>query len=114
MSSQTQHILGHHMTAVGNNNLQEVLKNYTNESKIITNSGVVTGLNQIEQYFKAVFKEIPAGSTFELVQQIIDGDIAYIIWKSKSEVAEYLFGTDTFVFAAEKIQTQTVAVYKAV
>ena len=53
----------------------------------------------------------PPGSKFEMIKQIIDGEIAYIVWTLESEQVKVILGTDTFVIRDGKILTQTFAVH---
>jgi ketosteroid isomerase-like protein len=112
MSTTVEQTLMHHLTAFGNNNLDEILKDYTEESVIMTPNGSKKGLAEIREFFKEFFHVIPTGSSFSMNQKIIDGNVAYIAWASKSNIAEIPMGTDTFVFDGDKIQYHTVADFR--
>lgn len=92
----TRAILTHHLTAFGNNDLDEIMKDYTEESEVLTPDGPLKGLAAIRKFFEAFFKAIPTGSAFEMKQLITTGPVAYIAWASESEVAKIPMGTDTF------------------
>mgnify|MGYP003575377874 CR=1 FL=1 len=102
-------ILTHHLTAFGENNLDEILKDYTEQSVILTNEGQIKGLTKIKDFFDELFKLIPTGSVFEMLQFTIVDHVAHIIWKSSSTTATINFGTDTFFLAEGKILFHTVA-----
>lgn len=112
MDTTIEQTLTHHLIAFGNNNLDEIIKDYTEQSVIMTPSGTIKGLTEIRQFFKDFFKVIPRGSHFEMKQKNIEGNVAYIAWASKSKITEIPMGTDTFVFDGDKIQYHTVADYR--
>jgi ketosteroid isomerase-like protein len=105
-------ILIHHLTAFGNNDLDEILKDYTEDSKVFTPSGLLEDLKSIRAFFEAFFAAIPAGSKFEMKQKTIVNHVAYIAWSSESPDIKIPIGTDTFVFENGKIKYHTVADYR--
>jgi pimeloyl-ACP methyl ester carboxylesterase len=113
MNNTTEQILMHHLIAFGDNNLDEILKDYTEQSVILTPNGAIKGLTGIREFFKDFFTVIPTGSSFSMKQKTIEGNIAYIVWSSKSNKAEIPMGTDTFVFDGDKIQYHTVADFRS-
>lgn len=112
MSTTVEQILMHHLIAFGDNNLDEILKDYTEQSIVMTPNGTLKGLAEISTFFKDFFEAIPTGSAFSMQQKIIEGNVAYIAWASKSNKAKIPMGTDTFVFEGDKIQYHTVADYR--
>jgi len=112
MNTTIEQILMHHLVAFGENNIDEILKDYTGQSVIMTPNGTKKGLNEIRSFFKTFFEVIPTGSSFTMKQKTIEGNVAYITWASKSSTTEILMGTDTFVFEGDKIGYHTVADYR--
>lgn len=51
MQNKLEEILIHHLTAFGDNNLEEILKDYTEESVIMTPAGSKKGLSEIREFF---------------------------------------------------------------
>jgi len=109
MNNTVEQTLMHHLIAFGDNNLDEILKDYTDESVIITPNGSIKGLSEIREFFKDFFTVIPTGSSFSMKQKTIVGNVAYILWASESDSTKISLGTDTFVFDGDKIQYHTVA-----
>jgi ketosteroid isomerase-like protein len=105
-------VLMHHLTAFGNNDLDEVVKDYTEESVIMKPDGRIEGLTAIRKFFEDFFAVIPTGSAFGMKQKIIAGNVAYIAWDSESTSTKIPMGTDTFVFDGDKIRYHTVADYR--
>lgn len=108
---KTKEVLTHHLTAFGNNNLDEIMKDYTEQSEVLTQEGHLIGLEAIRKFFEDFFITIPKGSAFEMKQLTVTNNVAYIAWSSKSAVAEIPMGTDTFFFEYDKIRFHTVASY---
>ncbi|HSJ69795.1 MAG TPA: nuclear transport factor 2 family protein [Anditalea sp.] len=112
MDTTTNAILTHHLTAFGNNDLDEIMKDYTEESEVLTPKGPLKGLEEIRKFFEDFFKAIPTGSSFEMKQLTVTGPMAYIAWSSESRVAKIPMGTDTFFMEGDKIKFHTVADYR--
>ncbi len=52
---------------------------------------------------------LPPGSEFNLINQSIEGEVAYVVWSASSEKYDFPIGTDTFVIKDDKIVVQTFA-----
>jgi len=85
---------------------------YTEDAMLITPDSVLRGHTQIREFFRQVFIErLPPGSTtLAISQQVIEGDIAYILWSANSAYYCAPLGTDTFVIRDGKIVAQTCVV----
>lgn len=102
----------HHLTAFGNNDLEEIMKDYTEELLLFTPTGILQGIAAIQQFFADYFIAIPTGSSFKMGQLQVKNNIAYIAWSSNSAIAEIPIGTDTFFLEDNKIKYHTVADYR--
>lgn len=107
----TNEILIHHLTAFGNNDLDEIMNDYTEDSELLTAEGPLRGLSMIRQFFVDYFVTIPSGSMFEMKELTVTGNVAFIVWASDSDVANIPLGTDTFFIEAGKIKLHTVAAH---
>ena len=105
----TKAVLMHHLTAFGDNNLDEIMLDYTEQSTLLCDKGALKGLDTIRQFLEEMFRLIPSGSEFQMKQLTISQQSAHIIWISKSVIAEIPFGTDTFLIEDDKIKVHTVA-----
>ncbi len=110
-SSQTEQVLGHHLQSFGEGNVEAVMEDYTEDSVVITPDGALNGLAEIRPLFEHLLNNVlPPGSTeFEMKQQVIQGEIAYILWAASSGTHNIPLGTDTFVVRDGKIVAQTFA-----
>lgn len=109
--ARTKKVLMHHLTAFGNNDLDEIMKDYTEASEVLTPEGPVKGMDAIRQFFTDYFITIPTGSVFEMKKLIVSGNAAYIVWSSDSPVASIPMGTDSFVLTDDRIMLHTVAAH---
>ena len=65
----------------------------------------------MKQLFEAFFKEFAkAGASFNLIQRVVDAEVAYIRWSAETADNVYELGTDTFFIRNGKIVAQTLAV----
>lgn len=110
MNATPEAVMSHHLKAFAENDLAEIMKDYTDESELWSPQGRVAGLAAIEEFFAQAFGLVPAGqTTFNLTQQIMNDDTVFIAWNTDSPVATVPLETDTFLFKDGKIALQTVA-----
>ena len=109
-SEKTKEVIEHHLSAFGQNDLQGVLSDYTDESIILTPDATIKGLAEIEPFFAGLFEGFPTdGTDFSLDKMTVENEIAYIIWHATTPSLDVPFGTDTFVVEDGKIVRQTFA-----
>lgn len=100
----------HHLEALGNNDLDELMKDYTEHSELWTPNGEMVGLEAISSFFSYAFTLLPKGnSNFELKKMTTKGNKVYIIWTADSPVVNVPFATDCFEINDGKITWQTTA-----
>ena len=107
----TEEVLHHHLGAFGAGDTEEILKDYTDDSRLITASGTITGLGPLRDAFTGFFSGLFAPGTYEfsLDAETIEGEVAFIVWHARCQSAEIPLGTDTFVVRDGKIAVQTFA-----
>lgn len=107
---QTKEVLDHHWEAFKANDLEETMKDYTEESVLITPNQTFRGLDEIRNNFINAFKAFPKDSTtFTLDKSVVVKDVGYILWNSKTPTFNLTYGTDTFIIREGKIVRQTYA-----
>jgi hypothetical protein len=111
LQTKTEEILNHHLSAFIETDVDEIMKDFTEASELLTPDGALTGLNAIRSFFEEMFKILPKGSTLELKQQIIRDDVAYIVWSADSSFVNIPVGTDTFIMKDGSIIYQIVAAH---
>ena len=105
---ETAAVVGNHLKMFGENNLEGIIKDYTEESVIITPDVTYRGLDEIMGMFEAVVPMFPADNMeFNLIKQEFFGDLAYIYWTCETPYVSVPLGTDTFIIRDGKIFRQT-------
>ncbi len=105
---QTKQVVEHHWKAFKENNLEEVMADYTESSILITPDSTYRGLEQIRGNFIAAFKAFPTEQNpLKLNKTIVERDVAYILWQANTAAFDLLFATDTFIIQDGKIISQT-------
>jgi len=109
-TNDTQLVLQHHLSAFSENDIDEIMKDYSEESCLCTPDGKLSGLSAIRSFFCSVINLFPAGQTrLDVKQMIVENDKAYLYWNSDSPVASIPMGTDSFEIKDGKIIWQTMA-----
>ncbi len=110
-SEQTERVLMHHLQAFGEGDVEAIMEDYTDESVIITPDGPLNGSDEIRPLFEHFFDNVlpPDSTSFDMQQQVIHGEVAYILWSAASDSHDVPLGTDTFVIRDGKILVQTFA-----
>lgn len=108
----TQTVFQHHVQAFIENNIEELMKDYSEESEVWTPQGKLTGKDAIRSFYTEVFKLCPARkSQLEIKQMITNDEKVYIVWSADSALANIPTGTDTFEIKEDKIVFQTLAAH---
>jgi ketosteroid isomerase-like protein len=109
-TAATREVLAHHLESFGKLDLAGTIADYADEATFFSQAGVLHGSDAIRRFFGAMFEEFEKpGMSFDLLQQQVDGDTAYIVWKAESADNVYEIGTDTIIVQDGKIVTQTFA-----
>jgi hypothetical protein len=56
LQTKTQEILDHHVSAFVETDVNEVMKDFTEASELLTPGGPLKGLNAIRSFFEEIFK----------------------------------------------------------
>jgi len=107
----TTDVLHHHLAAFGAGDVDEILKDYTDDSLLMTADGTIKGLGPLREAFTGFFGGLFAPGTYDFVMDAshVEGEVAYIVWHANCASAEVALGTDTFVVRDGKIAVQTFA-----
>jgi ketosteroid isomerase-like protein len=104
----TKDIIEHHLKAFADRDLNGVLSDYASSVVFFTPHGPLRGPDQIKPLFQTMIAEFSKpGAAFNMKQQFVDGDYAYILWTAETADNVYELGTDTFVVRDGKIVAQS-------
>ena len=106
--TSTKAVLDHHLECFGEGDLQGILSDYAPGAVLFTAAGPLRGAEAIRPLFQALIAEFgKPGAAFNLKQQSVEGDYAYILWTAETADNVYELGTDTFVVRDGKIVAQS-------
>jgi predicted SnoaL-like aldol condensation-catalyzing enzyme len=108
MARTPQETFQHHVEALGAQNLDEIVADYTDDALFVGNDTVRRGLAGVRQAFAELIDAVPDAS-WELPATVFEDDILYLEWTADSAKNRVTDGTDTFVFTDDgQIRVQTV------
>lgn len=107
MARTPQEVFAHHAEALGAEDLDGIVSDYTDDALFITPDGVRQGHDNIREAFSQLLSELP-GATWDLRTQVYSDDILLLEWAADARTNQVQDGLDTFVFTDGKIRVQTV------
>lgn len=109
-TADTESVLDHHLETFGEQDIEGVMEDYTDESVVVTNMGTFRGQEEIEGLFENLFAEFSNGdSSITMDEQLTEGEFGYIVWHAETPENVYEFATDTFYIPEDTIAFQTFA-----
>jgi hypothetical protein len=102
-----QEVFDHHVQALGAEDLDEIVADYSDDAIFITPAGVLRGKDSIRQAFAGVLSELPQAA-WDLKTTLFEDDILFLEWGATSGHNRVEDGIDTFVFRHGLIRVQTV------
>lgn len=107
MTRTPQETFDHHIQALTDGDLDELVADYADDAVLITAAGVTRGKAGI----RAAFSQLAAAlsdAAFETKTQVFDGDVLLLEWVLDTPAAR-VDGVDTFVFGDGLIRVQTIS-----
>ncbi len=110
LTRETTEILDRQNLYFVKGDVDELMKDFSEQAKVFTPDGVLEGFDSIKNFYTEVIENFfPPGSDFKISRQEVRGPIAYIVWSAESENYRFPLGTDTFFIKDGKIIAQTFA-----
>jgi SnoaL-like domain len=109
IGKRTEETLQKHLQAFGSGDVDAVMADYDETAVFIKQDGTLRGTDEIRSFFETLVADLPPGSTLDVSEQIVEEEIAYIVWSGESEKVKIPFATDTFIVRDGKIVAQTLA-----
>jgi len=106
-SGTTEAVMQHHEAALLSGNLDELAKDYTEDSVLFTPIETYKGPESIKAAFAALMNMLPpeALANFKVTKQDIRGEYVYLLWTA---APTFPFAGDTFHIHNGKIMMQSV------
>lgn len=108
-SQQTEKTLHNHLQAAEHGDVDAIVADYAEDAVFFTPDGLLRGRDEIRALFEQLVADFPPGSTVEMKQQLIDDELAYLVWSGESEKLSIPFATDTLIVRDGEIVQQTFA-----
>ena len=106
----TEAAVSEHLRCFAACDVDGIVAGYSDDAAMHTLAGTVRGHDALRQAFTSVFAEFgDPGTSFEMKQQVYDGEIGFVVWSAETEDNVYDLGIDTFVVRDGKIVAQTYA-----
>ena len=102
-----QEVFQHHTEALGAEDLEGIVSDYTDDALLLTPEGAARGKEGVREGFVKLLGDLP-GASWDLPTQVYEDDILLLEWKAESEAARVDDGVDTFVFRDGQIRVQTI------
>jgi hypothetical protein len=102
-----QEVFNHHVQALGAEDLDEIVADFSDDAIFITPAGVLRGKDSIRQAFAGVLSQLPQ-ATWDLKTILFEDDILFLEFGAEGGGNRIDDGVDTFVFRDGLIRVQTV------
>jgi ketosteroid isomerase-like protein len=107
MATRTpEEVFAHHGQALGAENLEEILADYSDDAILISQRQVYRGKDGARQVFTQLLADVPQAE-WALDTTFAD-DVLYLEWKATGAGRKVEDGIDTFIFSDGMIRVQTV------
>lgn len=107
MARTPQEVFAHHVEALGAEDLDGIVADYTDDALFITPDGALHGKDGVRQGFTKLIGDVP-GASWQLPTRLFVDDILLLEWTADAATNRVEDGIDTFVFRDGLIRVQTV------
>ena len=105
----TQQVIDQYMEGYDTCDIDKVMGVFDETSFLIYGADVYRGLKEIEDFFTYIMSEVlPHGVEINDIHEVIEDDVAFLVWSAKSEKCEISLGMDTMFVKNGVISRQTV------
>lgn len=100
-------VFKHHAQAMVAGELDEIVADYSDDARFITQAGVLHGKEGVRQGFTSLFGDLPHPK-FDVRTRILEGDVLFLEWSATAEGSRADDGVETFLVRNGEIVLQTV------
>ena len=102
-----QEVFAHHAEALGAEDLDGIVADYSDDAVIITPSRVLRGREGVRENFVQLLGEVPQAS-WDIKNTVYEGDAMLLEWGAEGGGNRIDDGVDTFIFRDGMIRLQTI------
>jgi len=106
MTRTSEEVVEHHLTALGDGDLEAIMADYAADAVLVTSAGVVRGRTSIRAGFAQLLTNLP-NIAWTVKSQASEGEVLLLEWAADAGAAYADDGVDTFVVRDGLIQAQT-------
>lgn len=106
MTRTPEEVFAHHGQALGAEDLEEIVADYSDDAILVVNKQVFRGKDGGRQVFTQLLSDVPQAQW--QLDTVFADDVLYLEWKATGGGRRVDNGVDTFVFADGLIRVQTV------
>ena len=108
MARSVQQVFEHHMVALGNGDMDELMADYADDAILLTLEGSFVGKGAIQAFFEGM---LPGFANFVDTGSAVavEGDMLVTAWSGESDAMSVQHGVDSFIIKDGRIQRQTFA-----
>ena len=106
MARTPDEIVQHHLKALGDGDVDEIMADYAADAVLITAAGVRSGRDAIRDGFQRLVTTL-SGIVWTSTAQVSSGDTVLLEWTADAGSVAVEDGVDTFVVRDGLIQSQT-------
>ncbi|HEX2971558.1 MAG TPA: nuclear transport factor 2 family protein, partial [Tepidisphaeraceae bacterium] len=101
-------VLESHLQAFDSGNVDTVLADYAADAVLLMPEGTFRGHKQIRPVLQRLVDDVFSTCfDFTTIRQVVEGDVAYIVWSAESQKFSVPLATDTYLVRSGKIVAQT-------
>jgi hypothetical protein len=111
-SPQPLDVVQGHVQTLGQDNLDVIMKDYSEDSVLFTPGGLLRGPNEIGAYWGEFLKTRPPDflQASKILRQDATGEVVYLTWTAEPYIK---WAAETFIVRNGKIEVQTIGTYLA-
>jgi hypothetical protein len=102
-----QEVFAHHAEALGAEDLDGIVADYTDDAVIITPTRVLRGKDGVRENFVQLLGEVPQAA-WDIKNTVYEGDAMLLEWGAEGGGNRVDDGVDTFIFRDGMIRLQTI------
>lgn len=98
-----------HLHALREGDVDAILTSYSRNAVLVTPDAVLRGSDEIRGFYEDLLEDFLPGMALDVSQQVIDDDLAHVVWSAESADLRIPFAVGTLLIRQGTIMRQTFA-----